>query len=740
MEELRLDQDTQPMKYIIVTGSVLSGLGKGITISSMGVLLKACGLNVTSIKIDPYLNVDAGVMSPFEHGETYVLDDGGETDLDLGNYERFLGLSLTRDHNITTGKIYQLVINRERKGEKGYRGKTVQVVPHVTDAIVEWIQRVAKISVEKNSKGESVTPDICLVELGGTVGDIESAVFLEALRQLQRTVGRDNFAQLHVSLVPVMEGEQKTKPVQHGVKELRSIGLLPDLIACRCPGRALEFPTKKKISMFTDVPVDSIFSVHNVPNILAVPLLLRDQGLHTVLAQRLGLSKIPSATRMSAPDISQWEGIYTSATAAKTRGEVIHIALVGKYCFSKDGNTFMGNEAYKSVANALRHASVAAGVLLEIVWIHADDLLEPKPMTPMSPRTAARAVKVLTCTTQSLPAMAGESEQMRGYDNAWDSLKKADGLIVPGGFGGRGVEGIITAIQFARERKMPFFGICLGMQCAVIEHARSALGWATAHSQEEEEEYECAEEKGKKPYPVVVMMLESDSNVTMGGNMRLGTRPSDVQPDTIAARLYGTPGRSRTVDEKMIVDERHRHRYEINPDFVDELAGSGLQFVGRNFDGYNTTEAASVIAKDAEAVALQETPSPHRPGEFMGDVLTQHQLAFFAQAEPNFRKSVSELIGCRVTLPLDVLRASLEAVYDNAGYTAQNAAGLRMDIVELSQDTHPFFFACQYHPEFKSTPYDPSPPFRGLMEAAIKAKGGPKSNDQMSPPAKRQRK
>jgi CTP synthase len=453
------------MKYVLVTGGVVSGLGKGVTASSIGLLLQACGLRVTSIKIDPYLNTDAGTMSPFEHGEVFVLDDGGEVchivifdvfsnhlrycssnlmhcdpfqvDLDLGNYERFLDSTLTRDNNITTGKIYQSVIDKERKGD--YLGRTVQVVPHVTDAIQEWIERVANVPVD----GKEGPPDVCVIELGGTIGDIESMPFIEALGQFSYKVGPGNFCLVHVSLVPVLSvvGEQKTKPTQHSVRGLRSLGLTPNILACRST-KALEENVKTKLSQFCHVPEVNIVTLYDVPNIWHVPLLLRDQKAHEAILRELNLSNAIK------PDLTEW----TARTKIyDTLQDPVRIAMVGKYTGLTD--------SYLSVLKALLHASVACHKKLVIEWVAASDLEE--------------------ITAQETPDV---------HKAAWDLLKGADGILVPGGFGDRGVQGKILATKYARENQVPFLGICLGMQLAVVEFARSILGFHDANSTEFEPE------------------------------------------------------------------------------------------------------------------------------------------------------------------------------------------------------------------------------------------------------------
>ncbi|XP_024015159.1 CTP synthase isoform X2 [Eutrema salsugineum] len=531
------------MKYVLVTGGVVSGLGKGVTASSIGLLLQACGLRVTSIKIDPYLNTDAGTMSPFEHGEVFVLDDGGEVDLDLGNYERFLDSTLTRDNNITTGKIYQSVIDKERKGD--YLGRTVQVVPHITDAIQEWIERVANVPVD----GKEGPPDVCVIELGGTIGtvcllilifltisqrsgfylfmffagDIESMPFIEALGQFSYKVGPGNFCLVHVSLVPVLSvvGEQKTKPTQHSVRGLRSLGLTPNILACRST-KALEDNVKTKLSQFCHVPEENIVTLYDVPNIWHVPLLLRDQKAHEAILKELNL-----VGKAVEADLAEW----TARTKIyDTLQDPVRIAMVGKYTGLTD--------SYLSVLKALLHASVACHKKLVVEWVAASDLEE--------------------ITAQEAPDV---------HKAAWDLLKGADGILVPGGFGDRGVQGKILATKYARENKVPFLGICLGMQLAVVEFARSILGFDDANSTEFEPETSS---------PCVIFMPEG-STTHMGGTMRLGSRRTHFQvADCKSAKLYGNA---------KFVDERHRHRYEVNPDMISEIENAGLSFVGKDETG-----------------------------------------------------------------------------------------------------------------------------------------------------------
>ncbi|KAG8385048.1 hypothetical protein BUALT_Bualt03G0001000 [Buddleja alternifolia] len=512
------------MKYVLVTGGVVSGLGKGVTASSIGLILQACGLRVTSIKIDPYLNTDAGTMSPFEHGEVFVLDDGGEVDLDLGNYERFLDLKLTRDNNITTGKIYQAsigtglsVIDKERRGD--YLGQTVQVVPHITDAIQEWIERVAAMPVD----GKEGPADVCVIELGGTIGDIESMPFIEALGQFSYRVGAGNFCLIHVSLVPVLTvvGEQKTKPTQHSVRGLRSLGLTPNILACRST-MELDGNVKEKLSRFCHVPIENIITLYDVSNIWRVPLLLREQNAHEAILKVL---KLNCDTRQ--PALGEWT---SRADLCDLLNEPVRIAMVGKYTGLAD--------SYLSVLKALLHASVACHRKLCVDWVPASDLED-----------------------------ATAEENPDSYKSAWTLLKGADAILVPGGFGDRGVEGKILAAKYARENMIPYLGICLGMQIAVIEFARSVLGLQDANSTEFDPDTQ---------NPCVIFMPEG-SKTHMGGTMRLGSRRTYFQGSSSkSAKLYGN---------RSFVDERHRHRYEVNPDIVHRLEEAGLSFTGKDESG-----------------------------------------------------------------------------------------------------------------------------------------------------------
>ncbi|KAI7937360.1 hypothetical protein MJO29_014675 [Puccinia striiformis f. sp. tritici] len=513
------------MKYIIVTGGVISGIGKGTLASSTGLLLKMLGLRVTAIKIDPYLNLDAGTMSPTEHGEVYVLDDGGEADLDLGNYERYLDVTLTREHNITTGKIYSEVISKERKGD--FLGKTVQVIPHLTDAIQDWVQRVSKIPVDEDGE----VPDICIVELGGTVGDIESAPFVEAMRQFQFRVGTENFALMHVSLVPVIHGEQKTKPTQSSVRDLRGLGLTPDLIAARC-SEPLERSVASKISMFCHVGPDQVVACHDVTSVYHVPLFLKEQGLIRFLSQRLNLGEIsvseggPRQLR-GHQLLDNWRSLTTSYD--HTFGTV-NIVLVGKYVSLKD--------SYMSVIKSLEHASLRVGKKLNLQWVDSEHL-EKKGV------------------------------ETKEYHAAWVALCSAEGIVVPGGFGVRGTEGMMAAAKWAREKRVPFLGICLGFQIQVLEWARNVCGLKDAQSTELDE---------NTTEPVIIYMPEI-SKSQMGGTMRLGLRATQFQSNSDWSAIKAIYGGSE------VIWERHRHRYEVNPEYIDRLEVNGFRFTGKDSKG-----------------------------------------------------------------------------------------------------------------------------------------------------------
>ncbi len=480
-------------KYVFVTGGVASGLGKGITSASLARLLKSSGLRVTLQKLDPYINVDPGTMNPFEHGEVFVLDDGAETDLDLGHYERFTDESLHRESNVTTGAVYQTVIQKERRGE--YLGKTVQVIPHITNEIKGRIRTLAG----------TTDADVCVIEVGGTVGDIESLPFLEAIRQLRNEVGRENVAFVHVSLMPFIgpTGELKTKPTQHSVKELRSIGIQPDVIVCRSD-RPIGRNLKEKISLLCDVETRGVISAVDADSIYEVPLVLHREGLDTYLATLL---RLPEQT----PDLREWQELVDRVHRAVSP---VNIAIVGKYVTLKD--------AYLSVIEALKHGGFHHGARVNLTWIPSDELI------------------------------AGGVEEILG---------RADGILVPGGFGIRGVEGKVEAIRFARESKIPYLGLCLGLQCAVIEYARNVCGLQGANSSEFDSE---------TPHPVIDLLPEQEDVVDMGGTMRLGAYPCDISAGSLAERCYGEP----------LIHERHRHRYEVNPSYHGILQEYGMAFSG----------------------------------------------------------------------------------------------------------------------------------------------------------------
>lgn len=508
----------EPMKYILVTGGVISGIGKGIIASSIGTILKSCGLRVTAIKIDPYINIDAGTFSPYEHGEVFVLDDGGEVDLDLGNYERFLDISLYKDNNITTGKIYQHVINKERRGD--YLGKTVQVVPHITDAIQEWVMNQAKVPVDKDRQ----EPQICVIELGGTIGDIEGMAFIEAFRQFQFKAKRENFCNIHVSLVPqpTATGEQKTKPTQNSVRALRGLGLSPDLIVCRST-KPIEMAVKQKISMFCHVEPEQVIFIHDVSSTYRVPILLEEQGIIKYFKNRLNL---PIDDQQST-QLLKWKRM---ADRYERLLQTCSIALVGKYTKLSD--------CYTSVFKALEHSALAINHKLNLMYI---DSAELEPST--------------------------KAEDPVKFHKAWEKLCKAQGILVPGGFGLRGTEGKLQAITWARERKVPFLGVCLGMQLAVVEFARNRLNWKDANSTEFD---------SNTKNPVIIDMPEHNPG-DMGGTMRLGKRKTVfTSSDSVLKKLY---------DNAEFIEERHRHRYEVNPELTQQFEEKGLRFVGHDTEG-----------------------------------------------------------------------------------------------------------------------------------------------------------
>jgi CTP synthase len=526
-----------PTKYIFVTGGVVSSLGKGLAAASIGRLMEARGFTVALQKFDPYLNVDPGTMSPFQHGEVYVTEDGVESDLDLGHYERFTSTQTSRDHNFTSGKIYEHVIARERRGD--YLGGTVQVIPHVTDEIKESIRRI--------SKGV----DIQIVEIGGTIGDIESLPFLEAIRQFRLEVGRSNAVFVHLTLVPYIgaAGELKTKPTQHSVRDLRAIGIQPDVLLCRTD-RFIPPEIKKKIALFCNVPEEAVITAKDVETIYEVPLVLAKEGVDAILLKDLDL---PYRDK----NMDEWVEMVRKAKNPSD-GEVV-VGIVGKYVAYED--------SYKSLNEALTHGGIANDARVRLHWIEADKLMG-----------------------------GGIQEQMA----------PVHGVLVPGGFGLRGVDGMIEAIRYARERRVPFFGICLGMQCAVIEYARNVAGLKEADS---------AEFTPETPHPVIYKLRELEGVERMGGNMRLGKWPCLVRTGSQAHKAY-----ARTE-----ISERHRHRYEVHRKYMDDLERRGLKVTG-------------------------ETP------------------------DKRF-----------------------------------------VEIVEIPD--HPYFLACQFHPEFKSKPMQPHPLFRSFIDA-----------------------
>ena len=493
------------MKYIFITGGVVSSLGKGITASSIGRLLKARGFKINMIKIDPYLQIDAGTMSPYEHGEVFVTDDGGETDLDLGNYERFVDICLKADNNITTGKVYWSVLSKERRGD--YLGKTVQVIPHITNEIKDRIKTLGKES------------DITIVEIGGTVGDIESLPFLEAIRQFKKDVGRDNVLYIHVSLLPFIRtaGEVKTKPTQHSVKELRGIGIQPDILVCRT-----EIPigekTREKLALFCDVEKEAVIEARDARTIYEVPLNLEREGIGKIIAKKLKLNEINNAE----PDLKEWRAMVDRIINPLNE---ITIGIVGKYVILKD--------AYMSIMEALVHAGAKNDTKVNIKWISSEEL---------------------------------ETGNYKEILNNYRENEVLDGILIPGGFGERGVDGKVNAVKYARENKIPFLGICLGMQCAVIEFARNVCNLKNANSTEFDEE---------TPYPVIDLLPEQREIEEKGGTMRLGAYPAILKEGTLAHKLYG----------KTEVNERHRHRYEVNPEYHKILEENGLIISGTSPDG-----------------------------------------------------------------------------------------------------------------------------------------------------------
>ncbi len=485
-------------KYIFVTGGVVSGLGKGITAASLGRLLKARGLKVAAQKLDPYINVDPGTMSPYQHGEVYVTEDGAETDLDLGHYERFIDEDLNKYSNLTTGKVYWNVLNKERRGE--YLGSTVQVIPHITNEIKEFVYRV----------GRKTGADVVITEIGGTIGDIESQPFIEAVRQISLEVGRENSLFIHVTLVPFLSGsdEHKTKPTQHSVKELQGMGVNPNIVVLRCD-EPLEDSIFKKISMFCNVKPDCVIENITLPTLYEAPLMLEKANFSSVVCRELGIDA-------PEPDLTEWTAMVD---VIKNRTKEVEIGLVGKYVGLHD--------AYLSVAEALRHAGYFHNAIINIHWIDSEGI------TP---------------------------------ENVDEQLGGLHGILVPGGFGGRGIEGMILAAKYAREHNLPYFGICLGMQIAVIEYARNVLGVAEANSGEFDELCK---------HKVIDFMPGQSDDVDKGGTLRLGAYPCQIKEGTTMERCYGSK----------LISERHRHRYEFNNDYRECLQEKGLTLSGTSPDG-----------------------------------------------------------------------------------------------------------------------------------------------------------
>lgn len=531
-------------KYIFITGGVVSGLGKGITAASLGRLLKSRGLKVTAQKLDPYLNVDPGTMNPVQHGEVFVTDDGAETDLDLGHYERFIDESLSQNSNLTSGRVYWKVISDERKGV--YGGQTIQIIPHVTNEIKRYINRNADTGA-----------DVCLVEIGGTVGDIESQPFLEAIRQFAVEAGRENCLFIHVTLVPYLAAsdELKSKPTQHSVKEMLSIGISPDIIVCRTE-HPLTDDIRNKIALFCNVDKECVIENNNCDILYAVPMMLKEQHMDDVVIKKLGIE-------CAEPNLEDWENMLYALRNPK---QTVKIAMVGKYVELHD--------SYISVNEALKHGGIETRSAVDIDWI--------------------------------------DSETLEGDDvNLDDILGDVDGILVPGGFGSRGIEGKINACQYARTHGIPYLGICLGMQIAIIEFARHVLGMNGANS---------AEINPDTPFPVIDILPEQKEVTDMGGTMRLGQYPCTLNPESKSYELYGAS----------MIYERHRHRYEVNNDYRNDLLSGGMIFAGTSPDNH--------------IVEMVEIPK------------------------------------------------------------------------------HPWFVACQFHPEFKSRPNKPHPLFRGFVTAASKHK------------------
>ena len=559
-------------KFVFVTGGVVSSIGKGIVAASLGRLFKSRDYSVSILKLDPYLNVDPGTMSPFQHGEVFVTDDGAETDLDLGHYERFTDTSMSRLNSVTTGSIYQAVINKERRGD--YEGGTVQVIPHITQEIKERIHRVAK----------NTNPDVVITEVGGTVGDIESLPFLEAIRQFRKEVGRNNVLYMHVTLLPwiASAGEMKTKPTQHSVKELRSIGIQPDVLICRCD-RPLEENLKDKLSEFCDVPIESVITAQDATSIYEVPLILEKEGLAQQTLELLQLEQ-------RQPDLRQWQTLVENMASPK---QGIEIAIVGKYIQLSD--------AYLSLVEALRHAAIAQGSEIKLRWVNAEEVEQTNPET---------------------------------------YLKDVSGIIVPGGFGIRGIEGKIQSVAYARTQNIPFLGLCLGMHCAVVEWARNIAKLDRASS---------AEFNLDTPNPVINLLPEQQDVVDLGGTMRLGLYPSRLNVESHAYSFY----------QEEVIYERHRHRYEFNNAYRSLFLESGYAIGGTSLDG----RLVEMIERSDHAffIATQFHPEfrsrPNQPHPlFLGFIEAAMKHHSFEVVPSVSKKAVQEMqVGMGGNIPAEVI-------------------------------------------------------------------------------------